>query len=118
MRKIIMGLALIALSGCSSVSDIRENPPIIELAARRPAKDVAECIRDGWQEIRIIGGSVGGVLQSSGERYSVIAPGAEMPWHVADVSPYGDGSRVSYHFYRTWQSPMARVTEVVKGCSR
>lgn len=118
MRKLIIGLALAMLEGCSSISDIRANPPTVELTTRCPANEVAECIRDGWQDIRIIGGSIGGVLQSSGERYSVIAPNAEMPWHVADVTPYGKGSRVSYHFYRTWQSPMERVIEVVKGCSR
>lgn len=109
---------LAGLAGCATTNDIRSNPPIIKISSSKSAKSVAECIRDGWQGTSLIGGSVGGVLQTSGEKYSVIAPNPESPWHVVDVTPTPSGSVVAYHFFRTWQDPATRVTDVVRSCSR
>lgn len=116
--KSIIGVVLVLLAGCATTNDIRTNPPLVKVSSNKPAKSVAECIRDGWQGASLIGGSVGGVLQTSGERYSVIAPNPESPWHVVDVSPTSTGSMVAYHFFRTWQDPSSSVTDVVKNCSR
>jgi hypothetical protein len=117
MRILIAGLAMALLAGCSSVAEIRATPAVLSLSSQKPARAVAECIRDGWQATSIVGGSVGGILQQSGERFSVIAPNSESPWHVADVVPVGGGSAVRYHFFRTWQSPSAQVTKVVSDCT-
>lgn len=117
MRVVTVAVALMLLAGCSSVAEIRTTPAVLSLSSTKPAKAVAECIRDGWQATPIVGGSVGGILQQSGERFSVIAPNSESPWHVADVVPVGSGSIVRYHFFRTWQSPSAQVTKVVSDCT-
>ncbi|EIM13879.1 hypothetical protein PchlO6_2168 [Pseudomonas chlororaphis O6] len=108
----------VLLAGCSTVNDIRQNPPLLSIGSVKGAETVAECIQDGWQNTSLIGGTVGGQLQKLGSRYAVVAPNSETPWHVADVSPNGAGSTVSYRFYRTWQSPPDRVTDVVKRCAR
>ena len=118
MRLIVGALAVALLAGCATTNDIRSNPPIVKVSSSKSAKLVAECIRDGWQGTSLIGGSVGGVLQTSGEKYSVIAPNSESPWHVADVTPTPNGSMVAYHFFRTWQDPSSSVTDVVRNCSR
>jgi hypothetical protein len=118
MRILIGALAVAMLAGCATTNDIRNNPPIVKVSSSKSAKHVAECIRDGWQGTSLIGGSVGGVLQTSGEKYSVIAPNPESPWHVADVTPMPSGSMVAYHFFRTWQDPSSSVTDVVRNCSR
>lgn len=116
MRILIGVLVVSLLAGCSSVADIRATPAVLSLSSENPAKVVAECIRDGWQSTSIIGGTVGGVLQQSGDKFSVVAPNGESPWHVVDVFPSGSGSTVRYHFYRTWQSPNDKVTKVVSNC--
>ncbi|QYM99497.1 hypothetical protein K1T36_20740 [Pseudomonas protegens] len=118
MRILIAGLAMALLAGCSSVAEIRATPAVLSLSSPKQAKAVAECIRDGWQATSIVGGSVGGILQQSGEGFSVIAPNSESPWHVADVSPAAGGSIVRYHFYRTWQSPSNQVIRVVSDCTK
>jgi len=118
MRIFVGALAIMLLVGCSSVADIRSTPALLSLHSEKPAKAVAECIRDGWQATSIIGGSVGGTLQQSGEKYSVIAPSGESPWHVVDVTPVKTGSAIQYRFYRTWQSPSDKVTKVVMDCSK
>lgn len=118
MRIVIGALAVALLAGCSTVEDIRENPPIVDSHSAKSAESVAECIRDGWQGVSLVGGSVGGQLQKSGGRYAVIAPNSETPWHVADVKPEQGGSRVTYRFYRTWQSPPSGVPAVVSRCLR
>lgn len=117
MRILIAALGVALLTGCSSVADIRKTPAVLSISSTKPARVVAECIRDGWQSTSIVGGSVGGVLQQSGDKFSVVAPNGESPWHVADVLPVGSGSAVQYRFYRTWQSPSDRVTKVVSDCS-
>jgi len=118
MRILIGTMAAALLAGCSSVADVRNTPAVLSLSSAKPALAVAECIRDGWQSTSIVGGSVGGILQQSGEKFSVVAPNGESPWHVVDVTPSGTGSRVQYRFYRTWQSPSDKVTHVVSYCSK
>jgi hypothetical protein len=119
MKRMMFGaLAVALMAGCSSVSDIRKEPPLLTLSSAKTAQSVAECIRDGWQAISLVGGSVGGILQSSQGSYAVIAPGPESPWHVADVTPSHSGSVIVYRFYRSWQSPPDRVMEVVRECAK
>lgn len=109
------GLALLA--GCASVGDTRSNPALLELHSSKAPRDAAECVRDAWQNTTVLGASVGGVLQSSGERYSILAPDVQSPLHVVDVMPAAGGSRISYHFYRIWQSPLQRVLDAVRSCA-
>ncbi|WP_313650440.1 hypothetical protein [Pseudomonas soli] len=116
MRALMVLVWLALLAGCASVNDTRGNPPLLSLQSSKAAPDVAECIRDGWQSTTVLGASIGGILQSSGARYSVLAPDAQAPLHVVDVTPNANGSVVQYHFYRTWQSPLQRVTDAVKAC--
>ena len=111
-------LSAALLGGCSSVAETRENPPILQLSSAHKAKDVAECIRDGWQGTTVLGAGIGGILQTSGDRYTILAPDAQSPLHLVDVIPNKGGSSIRYHFYRTWQSPLERVTDVVRSCAK
>lgn len=104
------------LPGCSTIEEVREKPALLEFRTSASAKDVAECIRDGWQAISVLGGPLGGDMQSSGARYTVVAPNVEQPWHVVDVMPTAKGTQVSYHFKNTWQSPLERIVQVVRSC--
>lgn len=117
MRILITALAVAMLPGCASVGDTRSNPALLVLQSSKQPKQAAECIRDAWQNTSVLGASVGGVLQSSGERYSVLAPDVQAPLHLVDITPTPGGSRISYHFYRTWQSPLERVPDAVRSCA-
>lgn len=118
MRALIGAVGLTFLAGCASVSDTRSNPPLLTLSSPTPARAVAECIRDSWQSTTVLGSSIGGTLQISGNRYSILAPDAQAPLHLVDVDPTNSGSEIRYHFYRTWQSPLQRVTDAVRACAQ
>lgn len=118
MRFVVIALFMSTLCACSTVSDTRNTPPVLSLVSSAPPLQVAECIQDGWQNTSLVGGSVGGALQKSGSTYSVIAPNTETPWHVVDVAKSHSGSKVSYHFFRSWQSPSDKVLDVVRRCSK
>jgi hypothetical protein len=119
MKVLIGALAAVLLAGCAAtIGDVRSNTPLLNLDSHKPAKNVAECIRDGWQATPLIGGNLGGLLQTSGDRYTVIAPYVDSPWNVVDIDPSTKGSVVKYHFYRTWQSPPDSVLDVVRSCAK
>lgn len=118
MRILIAAVVGVMLAGCSSVADTRSNPPLLSLKSSKPAGVVAECIRDGWQGTTVLGAGIGGIMQSSGNRFTVMAPDAQSPLHLVDVAPSKNGSTIRYHFYRTWQSPLERVTDVVRSCAK
>lgn len=117
MRILIGALAVALLAGCSSVSDVRQTTPVLSVSSSNPPQQVAECIRDGWQSIKVIGGTIGGTVQQTGKSFSVIAT-VDQPWHVADITPTSKGSAIQYHFYRSWQSPPSSVVDVVRSCAR
>jgi hypothetical protein len=117
MRILIGVMGLVVLAGCANVGDTRSNPPLLELYTTKQPKQAAECVRDAWQNTTVLGASVGGVLQSSGDRFSILAPDVQAPLHLVDVTPAQEGSRISYHFYRTWQTPLQRVLDAVKSCA-
>lgn len=118
MRALILAAGLALLAGCASVGDTRNTPPLLSLNSKNSPKQVAECIRDGWQNINVWGAGIGGTLQESSGRYTVFSPDSQTPWSLADVQPVSGGSAIRYHFYRTWQSPNASITDVVKSCSK
>jgi len=118
MKLFVGALALVSMAGCASVGDTRSNPPLLSLQSSKPAKVVAECIRDGWQGTTVLGAGIGGILQTSGDRYTILAPDAQAPLHLVDVIPKKGGSSVRYHFYRTWQSPLERAVDVVRSCAK
>lgn len=117
VRILAVGLGLASLAGCATVGDTRNNPSLLELDSRLQPQQAAECVRDAWQRTTVLGASLGGVLQSSGGRLSVLAPDAQSPVHLVDVTPTQGGSHISYHFYRTWQSPLQRVLDAVMSCA-
>lgn len=117
MRILIGAVGLALLAGCASVGETRSNPPLLELDSRMQPRQAAECVRDALQSTTVLGAGVGGVLQSSGDRFSVLAPDVQAPLHLVDVTPARGGSRIRYHFYRTWQSPLDRVLDAVKSCA-
>lgn len=118
MRTLIGAVGITLLAGCASVADTRSNPPLLSLSSQKPAREVAECIRDSWQSTTVLGSSIGGILQTSGSRYSILAPDAQAPLHLVDVDSTNSGSEIRYHFYRTWQSPLGRVTDAVRACAQ
>lgn len=117
MRNVMAALGVVVLAGCASVGETRNNPPLLELDSRKQPQQAAECVRDAWQNTTVLGASVGGVLQSSGDRFSILAPDAHSPLHLVDITPTKSGSRITYHFYRTWQSPLDRVLDAVRSCA-
>ncbi|WP_154219935.1 hypothetical protein [Pseudomonas syringae] len=113
----ITNLSFLLLAGCANISDTRNTHPVLSISSKKPAKDVAQCIRDGWQNVSVWGAGIGGTLQESSGSYTVIAPDAQTPWHLVDISPSPKGSTIKYYFYREWQSPLDRIKNAVIGCA-
>ncbi len=94
MKAVLGVLAVIMLSGCESVAEIERNPAYATLATQRPAKEVAECVRDSWQNTPFRGTPYAAQLQQSGSSYRVLSPAGTQPFEIAMIS---EGT-VSVHF--------------------
>lgn len=50
MKNILFALAILAIAGCSSMQDLRKEPPSNTYQSKKQIDVVAECILNGWQE--------------------------------------------------------------------
>ncbi len=79
--------ALLALlvAGCATMDEMREDKLYASYTTSKPAKQVAECIRDEWMRKKYVGSPMSAVLQESPDRYTVTSPGVGSPVEFVDV---------------------------------
>ncbi|NII07268.1 hypothetical protein [Luteibacter anthropi] len=107
-----MSLALVALSGCSTISEIRQKPAYATFQATKAAKQVAECVRDGWQE-QSFGGPSMVMIQEGNGRLTVISPAGGPPLEIVDIT---ENTASLYFSGGIFESRKKRRAEVLKQC--
>lgn len=70
-RNFVIGASVIFLIGCASPADLRQRKPTIELESNQPAKKVAICIADRWENSGIFGSSVPSNMRPTPEGYTL-----------------------------------------------
>lgn len=94
MRKIIAGLVLVALSGCSSMAELRQSEPVARYRSVKPPQEVAECILFAWQSQKFGGQQWDAFMQPYPGGHTVFTP---QQLEMADVIKSGDGSEIRFY---------------------
>ncbi|MBD2800742.1 membrane lipoprotein lipid attachment site-containing protein [Xenorhabdus sp. M] len=92
MKKIIFTLCLLAMTGCSSIQDMRNRNPNQTFVSNKSVKNIAECILFEWQENTPRYGSV--FIQPYSDGYTVYS---ESQLEVADI--INENNRAKINFY-------------------
>jgi len=107
----VIVLAALTLTGCASVSGLRESSPDISLMSKRSVSDVVTCISSGWQMRRV---PTRMLPIPGGQSLQADNPAlAGSPFAVVDVVVAGDGSQTRYYKQGIVVSAYA---DVVKNC--
>lgn len=112
MKRIMIVAALVALSGCASMEDLRNSPPAKSYTSKKDTSEISTCILQGWQKNSVRYGEV--FIQPHPKGYTVYTPSST---EVADV--LNEGGKVEVNFYHQgglFDSRISARTEVIEGC--
>ena len=59
------------LCGCATPADMRTRVPSLELTSNHPAKPVAICISDRWENLGVFGGTIPVNMRPTSDGYTV-----------------------------------------------
>ncbi|WP_261111004.1 hypothetical protein [Serratia entomophila] len=90
MKKALL-IAALLISGCSSMSDMRNSPPASSFTSSKDAKSVSECILFGWQEKSSRYGDV--FIQPYSNGYTVFSPSNI---EIADILNLSGKTKIEY----------------------
>lgn len=89
MRDGLTMAAVVLLTGCASVGELRAGIPYATLHTTKAPQAVAECIRDAWQDQKLGLTTLGSTIQRSGDNYTVISSIGGPPQQMADIRADG-----------------------------
>jgi len=94
---LVLCVATVGLFGCATPVDMRTKTPSLDISSSRPAKSVAICIADRWENATIMG------------------MGAGFP---TNMRPTQDGYTVSasvHNNFETWTGFLADINDIPSG---
>lgn len=93
MPRIILIPLLLALAGCTTMADMRAQPPDLVISSSRAPKYFAGCVFDAWNEVRIGGTPQPARMAHRGDVITVMSgsagPGAP---ELVDITAAAGGS--------------------------
>jgi starvation-inducible outer membrane lipoprotein len=87
-------LAAIALTACSSVTDLQRKGPDGTFTSARSVQSVSACVSQAWQSHNK---AVNATPLENGTRINMIYPEYMTPIGFVDVSASGTGSKILYY---------------------
>src|SRR3989338_9553476 len=100
---LVLCVVTVWLTGCATPADIRARSPSLELTSSRPAKDVAMCISDRWENSDIWGKWQAGIpinMRQTQDGYTILASVmtafAIYPGFLVDINDTPSGSSMRY----------------------
>jgi len=115
MGKAWLLCGVVTLTGCASVSGLRDKPADVVLNSKHGSMAVGSCIAAGWGEF--FGVNVNHAATPGGG-YSVNMPSENAGTNgVVDISPSGPGSHVEVRYRLSSLGGYDKFTAVVKRCS-
>ncbi|MDQ4328332.1 hypothetical protein [Klebsiella michiganensis] len=116
MKKIILTLsvasAIIFISGCKSLSDMRMNGAANSFVSNKSLNEVSECILSGWHEKRFLTGPMHVYIQPYKNGRTVYVD--EYTW-VADITPEADG-HTGIKYYTQSNGRNQEMQDVIRAC--
>lgn len=121
------GIATVALvvflSGCATVSDLRNVPPTAVLSGMKPVADIAACITAGWMELAtsLSPADVRALPRpSNGTTVLLNNPATNAPVAFADIDRNGNVTKITYYRQGTFNvnGYFARVDTAVQRCAQ
>ncbi|QJI29898.1 hypothetical protein HKK55_14675 [Pseudomonas sp. ADAK18] len=100
MKLFIGALALVALAGCSTPSDLLRGAPELSATTKKSPKAYALCVYPSWQDYRS-----SSVMSETTDGYRIVA-GSEMNGQtddVLDIKRSASGSSVKLYQRMAWQ---------------
>lgn len=112
MKKLLIASCLVALTGCSSMAELRSKPPAQEFKSNKSAVNVAQCILMGWQNKSQTYGSV--FIQDM-DKGKTVYTASQL--EVADVTEVnGDTTVKFYHQGGLFSYRLNGRIEVINNC--
>jgi hypothetical protein len=97
MREIAVAALLLGMTSCASVAEVSQDQPYATYSSTKPPKELAQCIRNAWQNTKFRGTANAADLQEDGTIYRVLSPSGPTPNDIAVITP----GQVSIHFRAT-----------------
>ncbi|MDF7760799.1 hypothetical protein PU683_14860 [Kosakonia cowanii] len=91
MKKLLFALAIFGIAGCSSMQDLRKEPPSNTYQSKKQIDAVAECILTGWQEQSQKYGSV--YIQPHDGGKTIFT---QSQLEMADLKPEGEVTNIEF----------------------
>lgn len=114
MKRVLIAFALAALSGCASVSGLRQQPADLVLTSTKAPTVVGQCVAGGWGEF--YGVKVNQAPTADGG-YTVSMPSDYSGNNgVLDAMLAGGGSKVEVRYRLSSLGGYQKFTDVVKRC--
>ncbi len=114
IKHTLIALTALAMTGCASVSGLREKAPDIDITSTKSPAVIGQCVASGWGEF--MGISVNHAPTASGG-YSVSLPNIYSGTNgVMDIDATDAGSHVKVYYRAADLGGHGKFTKVVKGC--
>ena len=99
MRAIFITLAFVTMAGCTTVSDLLKEEPVLKATTSKPAKAYSLCVFQNWQDKK-----PNAHMSETNDGYRLLTyqPLGEMPDELLDVKASPEGTRVAFFERMPW----------------
>lgn len=113
MRKILTAMALVALAGCVSPSDLKSNQPGLSVATPKGPKEYALCVFPKWQDARSEA-----TISETTDGYRLVIASMNLTDELLEIKKAPSGSSVDFYQRVAWMPGVSRaaVESSVKNC--
>ncbi|EKN3986539.1 hypothetical protein DVP82_18650 [Yersinia enterocolitica] len=112
MKKLIITLAVLVLSGCATTLDLRSTKPTETGVSAKSANKFASCVSEGW---RGTGYRITSTPRDNGISLQLPNGGGMEYDFVLDIDETSTGSE--YKFYERWSAfGNQKINEAVRNC--
>lgn len=105
---------VIALFGCATPAELRQQTPVLDLKSNKSSKAVAICISDKWEGMGAFGGALTVNMRLTNTGYVVSLPLNGQTGMLVDIDNAGTGSTTKYYKGLVWLE--GELEKAIKDC--
>ncbi|PWK42202.1 hypothetical protein [Pseudomonas sp. OV226] len=113
MKLFLGALALIALAGCVSPSDLRNNTPTVSATTKKDPKQYALCVFPQWQDARS-----DAMMSETEYGYRLVVGTMQLTDELLEIKKAPSGSSAVYYQRLAWMPGVGRtaIEDAVRNC--